>query len=141
MYYNLYYTARGEIMKIKIQDYTKQLSQKIIAVDFDDTITEYRPYPEPAPLRKEARKYLEKLHKKGYRIVLWTARVNELYDEAYNKCIKDFEMPFIEKDSLTKGLIHGSSGKLVASFYIDDKSVPGKLNWRKIYKYIIKHIV
>ena len=46
-------------------------------------------------------------------------------------------MPYIKKDG--PDLIHGGSGKLVARFYIDDRSYPkGKVPWKKIYKYLIK---
>lgn len=117
----------------QIQD---QLKQKIIAIDFDETITEYAPYPIQGKLKKDADKYIRKLHEKGYRLVLWSARFDSNYDLAFNMC-KDWNLP-IEKDS--SDLLHGKSGKLVASFYIDDKSIPGKLDWKKMYNYIVKNI-
>ena len=119
-------------------EYFNQLKTKLIAVDYDDTITLYAPYPNPAPLNPEAKKYLDKLHEKGYRLVLWSARVPHKLDEAYNRCINEFGLTYLEKDG--DHIIHGSSGKIVANFYIDDKSIPGKLNWKKIYKFIIKTI-
>lgn len=122
----------------EIERYKNQLNQNIIAVDFDDTITKFKPYPEKGPLNPLAKKYLTKLHEKGYVLVLWSARICESYDDAYNRCINEFEMPFIKKDS--DEFVHGKSGKLIAKFYIDDKSIPGKLNWKKIYKFIIKNI-
>ena len=122
----------------EVEQYKKQLHKKIIAVDFDDTITYYRPYPERAPLNSEAKKYLTKLHEKGYELVLWSARICENYGEAYDRCVNEFEMPFIKQDS--DEYVHGKTGKLIARFYIDDKSIPGKLNWKKIYKFIIKNI-
>ena len=121
-----------------VEKYKKHLNDKIIAVDFDDTITLYRPYPEKGPLNPEAKKYLTKLHEKGYELVLWSARLPESHAEAYDRCINEFDMPFIKEDS--DEYSHGKSGKLVARFYIDDKSIPGKLNWKKIYKFIIKNI-
>ena len=39
--------------------------QKIIAVDYDDTITLYAPYPQKAYLNPKAKKYLNKLNEKG----------------------------------------------------------------------------
>lgn len=118
--------------------YNEQLKMKIIAVDFDRTITLPCPYPETGKLNKIAKKYLDKLHNKGYRLILWSARIPENYEEAYQLCVNDFNMPYMEKDS--DELIHGVTGKLVASFYIDDLAYPGKINWRKIYKFIIKTI-
>ena len=42
--------------------------KKIVAIDFDDTITEYRPYPQVAPLNQKAKKYLIKIHDLGYEL-------------------------------------------------------------------------
>lgn len=120
------------------EEYFKQLDSKLIAVDYDDTITLYAPYGQLAPLNPEAKKYMDLLHMAGYRLVLWSARVPEKYAEAYKRCIDEFGLFYLEKDG--DHLIHGASGKLVASFYIDDKSIPGKLNWKKIYKFIIKNV-
>ena len=118
--------------------YWKQAHSKLIAVDFDNTITLPRPYPEKAPIDPLAKKYLDLLNQKGYKLVLWSARVFEDYDDAYNRCIDEFGLTYMIKDS--EELLHGKYGKLVASFYIDDKSLPGKINWKKIYKFIIKNI-
>ena len=122
----------------EIKRYVDQLNRKIIAVDFDDTITLFRPYPEKGPLNPLAKKYLSKLNEKGYEIVLWSARICESYDDAYDRCVNEFGMPFIKKDS--DEFVHGKSGKIIAKFYIDDKSIPGKLNWKKIYKFIVKNV-
>lgn len=120
------------------EEYFNQLKTKLIAVDYDNTITLYAPYPHPAPLNPEAKKYLDKLHEQGYRLVLWSARVPHKYEEAYNRCINEFGLDYLERDN--DSIIHGSTGKIVANFYIDDMSIPGKLNWKKIYKFIIKNI-
>ena len=50
--------------------YEYQALGRVIAVDFDSTITEHRPYPQRAPLNKTAKKYLDKLNARGFRIVL-----------------------------------------------------------------------
>lgn len=118
------------------QKYLKQSKACIIAVDYDSTITLHRPYPILAPLNPKAKKYLDKLNAKGFKLVLWSARSKEDYEDAYNRCINEFGLNYMQKDS--ENLIHGSTGKLVASYYIDDLSVPGKLNWKKTYKFLIK---
>lgn len=120
------------------EQYHKQANSKLIAVDFDNTITLPRPYPERAPLNPKAKKYLDLLNKKGYSLVLWSARLFEDYDEAYDRCINEFGLEYMLKDS--DYFLHGQSGKIVTSFYIDDKAIPGNLNWKKIYKFIIKNI-
>ena len=44
----------------------------------------------------------------------------------------------MKKDS--SNFVHGSTGKLVANFYIDDRSTLGKLNWKKVYKFIVNNV-
>ena len=73
-------------------------TKKIIAVDYDDTITLYAPYPERADLNPKAKKYLDKLHEKGYTLVLWSARDGKDYDKAYNRCINEFGLTYLEKE-------------------------------------------
>lgn len=117
--------------------YYNSKNKPVIAVDFDDTITEYRPYPEIAPLNKKAKKYLDKMHNKGFRIILWTCREDEDFTLAYNRCLNEFKLSYIEdgKENIKKG----ETGKLTAQFYIDDRSyVNGKIPWRKIYNFLIK---
>lgn len=118
--------------------YWAQAHAGIIAVDYDNTITKYRPYPELAPLDKKAKKYLDKLHEKGFTLILWSCRIKEDYDAAYDRCINEFDMPYMLKDS--DKYIHGKTGKLIAGYYIDELSSYGKVNWRKTYKYIIKNV-
>lgn len=131
-------TVKVKKTPVEQVDYHKQYQGKYIAVDYDDTITLPRPYPEKAPLNPQAKKYLTLLHEAGYKLVLWTARCGDAYEEAWDRCINEFGLPLI-RDS--KELIHGDSGKLVASFYIDDKScLDSTINWKKIYNYIIKNI-
>lgn len=110
---------------------------KIIAIDFDDTITLPSNYPITGKLNPKAKKYIELLAKNGYECVLWTSRSGEYYEEACN-LIKQWKLP-ISFDTEGK-YIKGSTGKLNADFYIDDRSCIGKLNWKKIYKYIMKYI-
>ena len=119
------------------EKYFTQANSNIIGIDFDDTITEHRPYPERAPLNKTAKKYLDKLHEAGFILVLWTARIGEDYDDALYRCHNEFGMRYILSDNYP--LIHGRTGKLVAKFYIDDRSYPNnKVPWRKVYKFLIK---
>lgn len=120
------------------EKYWNQAHSKLIAVDFDNTITLPCPYPLKAPINPDAKKYLDKLNEKGYRLLLWSARVFEDYDEAYDRCINEFGLTYMLKD--TEEFVHGKTGKIVASFYIDDKGLLGKVNWKKIYKFIVKNV-
>lgn len=108
------------------------MKQNIIAIDFDGTITEEGTYPIMGKVRNDAIKYINKLHDKGYILVLWTARKGKYFEEAVN-VINEYNLPLI----LPPDNVYG---KIEAAFYIDDRSLIGKLNWKTIYKYIIKNI-
>ena len=111
---------------------------KVIAIDFDETITDNTPYPIMGNLRPEAIKYIKLLYFNGYTLILWTSRQDEYLQEALhllnnNNLLKYFT--FINDDGLNR-----NCRKIVDDFYIDDRAYMGKLNWKKIYKYIIKNI-
>lgn len=106
---------------------------KVIAVDFDGTITEDIPYPLHAEIRPEAKVYIKKLYELGFTLVLWTARKEADYAECLQR-LKDaglyeyFDFSYADC---------GHTGKIRAYFYIDDRSCR-KLDWQEVYDYIIK---
>ena len=114
----------------------KRNTNKVIAIDFDGTITEDSPYPKMGAIRESAKKYIKLLHDNGYTLLLWTARKGSYFSECVNTLnsvglLKYFTMPLISVMNV---------GKVNADYYIDDRSIPGKINWKKTYKYIIKNI-
>lgn len=109
---------------------------KVIAIDFDETITDNTPYPYKGKIRKEAIKYIKKLYEKGYKLVLWTARKEKYYFEALDQLRESDIYKYFSFDYLEVGY----TGKLIADFYIDDRSLTYKINWKKMYKYITKRI-
>ena len=108
---------------------------KIVAIDYDDTLTEYRPFPETAPFREEVFEYIPLLAEK-YTLVLWTAREGVYYDE----CVKRLEevglLDYIQLDN--DKFKHGKTGKIVADYYIDDKALFGITDWKEIYEYLME---
>lgn len=104
---------------------------KIIAIDYDDTLTEYRPCPEIAPFRVEVFKYIPLLAKK-YTLVLWTAREGVYYDECVERLEEVGLLRYIQLDN--ENFRHGKTGKLVADYYIDDRACFGIINWKEIYE-------
>lgn len=110
---------------------------KFIAIDFDGTITDNTPYPNTGNIRPEAAYYIKKLYDTGYVLFLWTCRYDKYLEEAIklladNNLLKYFKN--INSD------IVNNSRKIIADFYIDDRSIPGELDWHIIYKYIIENI-
>lgn len=113
------------------------MNKKIIAIDFDTTITEFSPYPITGRVRKSAKEYIKKLYERGYCLVLWTCREKDSLDEAINILIDNDLYKYFSyiNDSPIK-----SGRKIYADFYIDDKSVIGEIDWFSIYTYIVSNI-
>ena len=109
----------------------------VIAIDYDETITDNTPYPLEGKIRPEAKVYIKKLYEKGYTLVLWTSRKEPYYSEMIERLYKEDLLKYFSPLSYDYGYL----GKINADFYIDDRSIPYKLNWANIYQYIIENIV
>lgn len=99
-------------------------SVKILAVDFDGTLCENK-FPEIGdPIEKSINYVLEKQYN-GWKIILWTCRVNERLNEAIEWC-KNQGIIF---DAINENLpsianiYGGDSRKITADEYLDDLSV------------------
>lgn len=107
-----------------------------VAIDLDGTLAKmYEKYdaksiPDPRPGAKGA---LEAFQEKGYRIIIFTVRGDvKLVREWLNK----HEIPF-DYINENPSQPRGSSGKVVADVYIDDRAVPGDGSWENIVEEVI----
>lgn len=102
---------------------------KVIAIDFDGTITTKNSYPVLSEIRPYCKEVIAELQKQGYFCYLWTCRIGKELDEA----IEFLKENGIELDAYNDGPSTGSR-KLVASYYIDDRAWPnnGDIDWLKI---------
>ena len=104
----------------------------IIAIDYDDTITEYRPFPETAPIRPEAREIIKKLFDEGHVLILWTARDEPYYSECLDRLKAEGLYDYFRFD-----YPRTPTGKVAADFYIEDRSqISGDVDWKAIYEHI-----
>ena len=107
------------------------MHQKIIAVDFDGTLSSAQ-YPVIGQPNTALIEYLNCAKKSGYAIVLWTCREgNELY-EALEWC-KEQGLTFDAVNENPK-FIYFESRKVVADIYIDDCNLDNgllKAFWEK----------
>lgn len=113
------------------------MNNKIIAIDFDGTITTFSPYPITGKVREYAKLYIRKLYEAGYCLVLWTCREGQYLDEAINILIDNDlykYFSYINDSPISYGR------KIYADFYVDDKSILGDINWFNIYTYIVSNI-
>lgn len=111
------------------------LDKKVIAIDFDGTITDKTPYPNTGKIREECVDIIRKLSD-NYILILWTCRKGKDLKEAKNIC-KNLQLKF---SYINKSPYKNTSRKIGADFYIDDKSITGEIDWNKIYNYIINNI-
>lgn len=112
---------------------------RLIAIDFDDTITNPSPYPIMGTLNQEAAFWINELYRAGYKLALWTCRSGKYLDEAI-QLLKDNDLykcfTYINDDNKQQV----EHRKIIADFYIDDRSTIGPINWEQLYQYIIKYI-
>lgn len=104
----------------------------IIAIDYDGTITENKPFPMKANIRPEVHIYIPELYNLGHQLVLWTARKQPYYDE----CIKELENQNLLQ-YFTFNYNVGYTGKVEADIYLDDRSCMQDFNWKLWYDYIL----
>lgn len=105
----------------------------IIAVDFDDTITESSEYPIMGKIRPEAVRVLKRLKEAGHILILWTCREGEYLEEAVNALI-DNDVYF---DCVNENYVSAQTRKIIADLYIDDRALGGITDWNSIEKYLL----
>lgn len=110
----------------------------IIAVDFDGTL-HTGTYPNIGDIRPGAAEYMKKLKDDGHYLVLWTCRESEFLIDAINWMLEK-GIPFDrvnDHEPKNKAEFGGTTRKIYADLYIDDKQVGGLPNWAEIYRYVL----
>ncbi len=106
------------------------MGKKTIAVDLDGTLAEYKKWigvkviGKPLPGAKE---FLEELHRRGYRILIYTARTagrNKGKDGKYTQeDLNAIVENWFKKHDMPYDAIHFGDSKPAASAFIDDRAV------------------
>jgi len=120
-------------------EYTSSSFKAILSIDFDHTICMSN-YPETGVQRKDAGKFINKLAKDGYGIVINTCREGIALADAINWLHRN-KIPYHYINCNFPDIIrrYGSDcRKISADLYIDDKCLTGLPKWKKIYKIINK---
>jgi len=110
-----------------------------LLVDLDGTIC-INKYPELGEVLPGTREALTKLKKAGHYITIYTCRLGvelvpnsinrALQVKAIEKFLKENEIPFDE--------IYEKTGKPIADWYIDDRNIEFKYNWKEIAERLLK---
>lgn len=112
------------------------ISGKIVAVDFDGTITKNSSYPIIGQLREHCKETIDFIRKKNI-VVLWTCRCGKFLNEAIN---------FLDENNIAVDFVNcinssnrDKSRKLNADIYIDDRNIfCNEINWLQIKDYFSK---
>jgi hypothetical protein len=109
----------------------------IIAVDFDGTL-HTGAYPSIGDMRPGAREYMQKLKEDGHFLIIWTCREDAVLLEAINWLLSQ-DIPFDrvnDHEPENKAMYGGTTRKIYADLYIDDKQIGGLPSWEEIYRYV-----
>src|SRR5210317_1219654 len=104
-----------------------------IVVDFDGTIAEWAEYPEPGPPCPGVKEALQEMKDSGLTIAVLSARTSdemskhpidkEMERRRIEEYLKEHEIPY---DIVLK------SDKPVARFYIDDRAIEYRGDWKEV---------
>ena len=99
-------------------------TQKVIAVDFDGTLS-LGTWPQIGPANEELISFLKEQKKKGDKLILWTCREGEALKEAIEWCSREG----LEFDAVNDNIPEiikrygTNSRKVSCDYYIDDRAV------------------
>ena len=114
-------------------NYESKKRPPILAVDFDGTITEQASFADFKPNsnpREYAIKVLNQLYHEGCYIIIWTCRAEVVQGDMITFLDK-WGIPYDKINENVDGLPFKTSQKIVADFYIDNKSIGNLWNGKK----------
>lgn len=108
------------------------ITRKVIAIDFDGTITKENKYPEVGEFREYAKEAINNLAKNNC-IVIWTCR----YGEELKKAVEALQSAGIIFDYVNESPydeLNPKMRKIIADLYIDDRGYGAVIDWKQIDK-------
>ena len=111
------------------------IKNKIVAIDFDGTITNNSPYPVMGSVRKGCKDAIDFIRKNNT-VVLWTCRQGCFLDEAI--CFLKENNIVVDSVNCIYSSNRDKPRKINADIYIDDRNIFCKeINWYKIKRYFM----
>jgi hydroxymethylpyrimidine pyrophosphatase-like HAD family hydrolase len=108
----------------------------ILAIDFDGTIVEHR-YPEIGRIRPFAFETLKAFQEKNHKLVLWTHRTGKQLDDAVDFCLENgIKFYAVNKSYPEEKWNENNPRKILADYYIDDRTPGGLPSWGEIFQLI-----
>lgn len=108
---------------------------RVIAIDFDGTITKENLYPKIGDLRENAKRVINKLAKDNV-ICIWTCREGKQLEDVY-KYLNLHEITYHYINASPYDNLNPDMRKIIADIYIDDHNLyaEGNIDWKQIEKY------
>jgi hydroxymethylpyrimidine pyrophosphatase-like HAD family hydrolase len=110
----------------------------ILAVDFDGTITADNDFPNLGPVNKNCKEVLQRLHKWGCIIILWTCRGDHYLTDAVEYC-REHQIPIDYVNENCPEVAFPAYPKIFANYYIDDLNIGGPLSWLEVERIVMQH--
>lgn len=109
----------------------------LVAVDFDGTLTYPHKFGEPYVINPKAVAWCKQARELGATLILWTCRHGDGLREPIRE-LKGLGLPFgfVNCDPGQRN----SSAKVNADIYVDDKSYPRGIPWRRLMRRLKKLI-
>ena len=107
---------------------SREVSGKIVAVDFDGTITKDNKFPDTIGVVRDGCKEAIDYIRQKNKVILWTCRSGEYLDEA---------ILFLQDNGIEVDGVNGKQhGKLMADIYIDDKNIfCTEVDWAEVKRW------
>lgn len=112
----------------------------IFAIDFDGTIVENGKYPNIGHILPYAIEVIKELQDNGHRIIIWTCREGRYQNEARWFLQEHGIIPDAINDNLlyVKQEFGHDKRKVLADYYLDDRSWPPFLGWERFREFAIE---
>lgn len=99
------------------------LFPQIAAVDFDGLLVENR-FPEIGEIRQDMFDAVKRLQERGWKIILWSCRTDDMLSEAIAFCTNHGLVPDAVNENIkeVQEYFGGDTRKVFANIYIDDRN-------------------
>lgn len=99
------------------------LFPQIAAVDFDGLLVENK-FPEIGKIRQDMFDAVKRLQERGWKIILWSCRTDDMLSEAIAFCTNHGLVPDAVNENIkeVQEYFGGDTRKVFANIYIDDRN-------------------
>ena len=121
-----------DFLKKRMNIQKREISGKVVAVDFDGTITKDNKFPENIGVVRDGCKEAIEYIRQNNKVVVWTCRCGKYLDEA----VEFLKANEIEVDGINTDIYPATDRKIMADVYIDDKNIfCNEIDWYEIKRW------